>query len=106
MLVQLLDLYSANNYPQGPDFAVIHTPELVASILSRCCETPDQQMKIALSGAIPILMRLLSTGTTKSQEAALGALAALVKDNPELARRIAQTRRKSMVYRVYHFYSS
>lgn len=51
-------------------------------------------MQIADSGAIPLLMRLLASGISKSQEAALGALAALVKDNPELAQVIAQMRRK------------
>jgi hypothetical protein len=50
-------------------------------------------MQIADSGAIPLLMRLLASGISKSQEAALGALAALVKDNPELAQVIAQMRR-------------
>ena len=71
---------------------MVHTAELVASILARCCETSDQQMQIASSGAIPLLMRLLASGVSKTQEAALGALAALVKDNSELARLIAQMR--------------
>lgn len=75
---------------------MIHTAELVASILARCCETPEHQMKIASSGAIPLLMRLLASGVSKSQEAALGALAALVKDNVDLARIISQMRCKSL----------
>ncbi|KAF9101892.1 hypothetical protein BGX27_011284 [Mortierella sp. AM989] len=90
-LVQLLDTYSSN-HQLGQEIAMLHTAELVASILARCCETPDQQMQIAASGAIPLLMRLLISGISKSQEAALGALAALVKDNSELARLIAQMR--------------
>ncbi|KAF9961258.1 hypothetical protein BGZ72_004399 [Mortierella alpina] len=91
VLVQLLEAYSSN-HRQGQDAAVVHTAELVASILARCCETPEHQMKIASSGAIPLLMRLLASGVSKSQEAALGALAALVKDNVDLARIISQMR--------------
>ncbi|KAF8934070.1 hypothetical protein BGZ58_005957 [Dissophora ornata] len=90
-LVQLLDAYSSG-YRVGQEVVLLHTAELVASILARCCETTDQQMQIAASGAVPLLMRLLASGVSKSQEAALGALAALVKDNSELARRIAQMR--------------
>ncbi|KAI1297410.1 hypothetical protein EDD11_007140 [Mortierella claussenii] len=91
VLVHLLDAYS-NSYRPYQDVIMLHTAELVASILARCCETPEQQMQIAGSGAISLLMRLLASGISKSQEAALGALAALVKDNPELARLIAHMR--------------
>ncbi|KAF9123592.1 Armadillo repeat-containing protein 8 [Mortierella sp. GBA39] len=91
ILVQLLDTFSSKHRP-GQDIVQVHTAELVASILARCCETLEQQMQIADSGAIPLLMRLLASGISKSQEAALGALAALVKDNPELAQVIAQMR--------------
>lgn len=77
---------------------MLHTAELVSSIFARCCETPEHQVQIAASGAIPLLMRLLVSGVSKSQESALGALAALVKDNTELARHIAQTRSKSSVH--------
>ncbi|KAG9321926.1 hypothetical protein KVV02_004501 [Mortierella alpina] len=91
VLVQLLEAYSGSPR-QGQDAVVVHTAELVASILARCCETPEHQMKIASSGAIPLLMRLLASGVSKSQEAALGALAALVKDNVDLARIISQMR--------------
>ncbi|KAF9939717.1 hypothetical protein BGZ67_009070 [Mortierella alpina] len=91
VLVQLLEAYSGS-HRQGQDAVVVHTAELVASILARCCETPEHQMKIASSGAIPLLMRLLASGASKSQEAALGALAALVKDNVDLARIISQMR--------------
>ncbi|KAF9967916.1 hypothetical protein BGZ70_007675, partial [Mortierella alpina] len=91
VLVQLLEAYSGS-LRQGQDAVIVHTAELVASILARCCETPEHQMKIASSGAIPLLMRLLASGVSKSQEAALGALAALVKDNVDLARIISQMR--------------
>ncbi|KAF8976141.1 hypothetical protein BGZ46_008499, partial [Entomortierella lignicola] len=91
VLVQLLDTYSSN-YQMNQEVVMLLTAELVASILARCCETTDQQVQIAASGAIPLLMRLLVSGISKSQEAALGALAALVKDNSELARLIAQMR--------------
>ncbi|KAG0315862.1 hypothetical protein BGZ97_007736 [Linnemannia gamsii] len=91
VLVQLLDTFSSKHRP-GQEIVQVHTAELVASILARCCETLEQQMQIADSGAIPLLMRLLASGISKSQEAALGALAALVKDNPELAQVIAQMR--------------
>ncbi|KAF9900332.1 hypothetical protein EC991_007475 [Linnemannia zychae] len=91
VLVQLLDTFSSKHRP-GQEIVQVHTAELVASILARCCETLEQQMQIADSGAIPLLMRLLASGVSKSQEAALGALAALVKDNPELAQVIAQMR--------------
>ncbi|KAF9144403.1 hypothetical protein BG015_000123 [Linnemannia schmuckeri] len=91
VLVQLLDTFSSKHRP-GQETVQVHTAELVASILARCCETLEQQMQIADSGAIPLLMRLLASGISKSQEAALGALAALVKDNPELAQVIAQMR--------------
>ncbi|KAK3840142.1 MAG: armadillo-type protein [Linnemannia elongata] len=91
VLVQLLDTFSSKHRP-GQEAIQVHTAELVASILARCCETLEQQMQIADSGAIPLLMRLLASGISKSQEAALGALAALVKDNPELAQVIAQMR--------------
>ncbi|KAF9921047.1 hypothetical protein FBU30_008966 [Linnemannia zychae] len=91
VLVQLLDTFSTKHRP-GQEIVQVHTAELVASILARCCETLEQQMQIADSGAIPLLMRLLASGISKSQEAALGALAALVKDNPELAQVIAQMR--------------
>ncbi|KAG0250788.1 hypothetical protein BG011_008103 [Mortierella polycephala] len=91
VLVQLLDVYS--NYSRlRQETGMFHTAELVASVLARCCERPDHQMQIAASDAIPLLMRLLASGVAKSQEAALGALAALVKDNSELARLIAQMR--------------
>lgn len=60
-------------------------------------------MQIASSGAIPLLMRLLASGVSKTQEAALGALAALVKDNSELARLIAQTRCKS-IYPIFNIW--
>ncbi|KAG0358941.1 hypothetical protein BGZ54_010209 [Gamsiella multidivaricata] len=91
VLVQLLDAYSSSQR-MSQEVVHLHTAELVASILARCCETTDQQMQIAASGAIPLLMRLLASSVCKSQEAALGALAALVKDNSELARIIAQMR--------------
>ncbi|KAF9120353.1 hypothetical protein BGW39_011482 [Mortierella sp. 14UC] len=91
VLVQLLDTFSSK-HRSGQEIVQVHTAELVASILARCCETLEQQMQIADSGAIPLLMRLLASGISKSQEAALGALAALVKDNPELAQVIAQMR--------------
>ncbi|KAG0198070.1 hypothetical protein BGX28_008435 [Mortierella sp. GBA30] len=89
VLVQLLEAYGSS-HRESQDAVVAHTAELVASILARCCETPEQQVKIASSGAIPLLIRLLASGISKSQEAALGALAALVKDNVDLARDIAQ----------------
>ncbi|KAF9918008.1 hypothetical protein BX616_010592 [Lobosporangium transversale] len=91
VLVQLLDTYSTS-YRSNQEVIMLHTAELVASIFARCCETTDQQIQIAASGAIPLLMRLLVSGISKSQEAALGALAALVKDNSELAHHIANMR--------------
>ncbi|KAK3820329.1 MAG: armadillo-type protein [Benniella sp.] len=91
VMVQLLDVYSTSCY-MGREAVLLHTAELVASIFAKCCEAPEHQIQIAESGAIPLLMRLLASGVSKSQEAALGALAALVKDNHVLAEHIAQTR--------------
>ncbi|KAG0236583.1 hypothetical protein BGW42_003238 [Actinomortierella wolfii] len=90
-LVKLLDISRAAAYP-GQENTIIHTAELAASVLTRCCELAEHQMQIAASGAVPYLMRLLFSGVVRSQEAALDALAALSKDNPELAKHIAQFR--------------
>ncbi|KAF9432236.1 hypothetical protein BGZ76_011086 [Entomortierella beljakovae] len=90
-LFTLLDVYSSS-FQLGQEVTTLHTAELVASILSRCCETNEHQMHIASSGTIPLLMRLLASGVCKRQESALGALAALTKDNSDLAKLIAQMR--------------
>ncbi|KAG0263302.1 hypothetical protein DFQ27_001823 [Actinomortierella ambigua] len=88
-LVKLLDISRTTAYP-GQDSTIVHTADLAASVLTRSCELAEHQVQIAASGAIPFLMRLLVSGIVRSQEAALDALAALAKDNPELAKHVAQ----------------
>ncbi|KAF9974157.1 Armadillo repeat-containing protein 8 [Actinomortierella ambigua] len=92
-LVKLLDISRVAAYP-GQENTIIHTADLAASILTRSCELAEHQVQIFTSGAIPFLMQLLVSGIVRSQEAALDALAALAKDNPELARHVAQFKRK------------
>eukprot|EP00249_Psilotum_nudum_P017937 c26559_g1_i2 orf=648-2606(+) len=61
--------------------------EVAASVLARCCETTEHQHAIADAGGMQILVNLLS-GSLKKREAVLEALAALVKNNPQLSLRL------------------
>ncbi|RUS30099.1 armadillo-type protein [Jimgerdemannia flammicorona] len=90
-LVALLDVSSF--VAHGADeTSCVRIAELAASILARCCDTADQQLQIAATGAIPLLIRLIGCGFAKAQEAALDALASLGRQNTELGKLIANTK--------------
>ena len=58
--------------------------EVAACVLARCCETADHQQVFANAGGLRSLVILLS-GSVKTREAALDALAALTKNNKHLS---------------------
>ncbi|KAK9717138.1 hypothetical protein K7432_006413 [Basidiobolus ranarum] len=70
-----------------------HVPELVATIIARCCENVEQQMQIVSAGALPLLVDLMSCGHAKIQEAALDTLQALCLENPEIGKSVVGTRK-------------
>ncbi|RUS16087.1 LOW QUALITY PROTEIN: armadillo-type protein [Endogone sp. FLAS-F59071] len=90
-LVALLDA-SPLEALGADEAACVRIAELAASILARCCDTYDQQLHIAATGAIPLLVRLMGCGFSKAQEAALDALASLGRQNAELGKVIANTK--------------
>ncbi|ORZ01688.1 armadillo-type protein [Syncephalastrum racemosum] len=55
--------------------------ESTAAILSKCCDTQEQQMQLASAGVIQPLVNLLHSGHAKAQEAALDALSTLCREN-------------------------
>lgn len=58
--------------------------EVAASVLARSCGTFEHQQMVAASGGMKALVQLLN-GSTKKRQAALDALAAMVRDNPQQA---------------------
>jgi hypothetical protein len=60
--------------------------ELSASIIARCCETTEQQRQFAQQGTLQLLVDCLFFSHPKIQESALDALAALCRDNKDLAK--------------------
>ena len=58
--------------------------EVAACVLARCCETAEHQLVFANAGGLRSLVVLLS-GSVKTREAALDALAALTKNNKHLS---------------------
>lgn len=61
--------------------------EVSANVLARCCEAPEHQQAVVDAGGMQKLLCLLS-GSVKKREAALDALAALVKNNTQIALRL------------------
>ncbi|CAG8527125.1 5191_t:CDS:10 [Ambispora leptoticha] len=94
-LITLLNPAALNPKSDREKIASAHTAELAATIIARCCDTNDQQIQIAKAGAFPALVKLLSCGYAKAQEAALDALAYLCRENPEFGREIVQTQSDS-----------
>ncbi|CAG8516562.1 7810_t:CDS:10 [Funneliformis mosseae] len=91
-LITLLNPDALNPKTDRERIASIHTAELAATIIARCCDTNEQQMQIANAGAFPALVNLLTCGFSKAQEAALDALAYLCRENPEFGKAIVETK--------------
>ncbi|CAG8494011.1 15221_t:CDS:10 [Acaulospora morrowiae] len=91
-LITLLNPDSLNPKTDREKIATIHTSELAATIIARCCETNEQQIQIANAGAFPALVKLLVCGFSKAQEAALDALAYLCRENAEYGKAIVETK--------------
>jgi hypothetical protein len=70
--------------------------ELAATIVARCCDSNDQQIRIEQAGALPALVKLLTCGYSKAQEAALDALAYLCHENPEFGKAIVEAQGKAI----------
>ncbi|KAF7723882.1 hypothetical protein EC973_001554 [Apophysomyces ossiformis] len=62
--------------------------ECTAAIVSKCCDTPEQQMQLASAGVIQPLVNLLHSGWIKAQEAAMDALASLCRENGDIGEMI------------------
>ncbi|CAI2176126.1 12797_t:CDS:10 [Funneliformis geosporum] len=91
-LITLLNPDALNPKTDRERIASIHTAELAATIIARCCDTNEQQIQIATAGAFPALVNLLTCGFSKAQEAALDALAYLCRENPEFGKAIVETK--------------
>ncbi|KAI9030106.1 armadillo-type protein [Phycomyces nitens] len=68
--------------------------EFTASIVSKCCDTPEQQIELASAGVLKPLVNLLYSSCIKAQEAALDALATLCRENTDIGRMVIGTNRK------------
>ncbi|XP_024538734.1 armadillo repeat-containing protein 8 isoform X2 [Selaginella moellendorffii] len=73
--------------------------EVAASVLARCCETSEHQKALADAGCLQSLVFLLS-GSPKRKEAALDALAALTRGNPDTSAALAATGAVSTIIRT------
>ncbi|CAB4378080.1 unnamed protein product [Rhizophagus irregularis] len=91
-LITLLNPDSLHPKTDRERIASVHTAELAATIIARCCDTNEQQIQIASAGAFPALVKLLTCGFSKAQEAALDALAYLCRENPEFGKAIVETK--------------
>ncbi|CAG8492716.1 12829_t:CDS:10 [Acaulospora colombiana] len=91
-LIILLNPDSLNPKTDREKIASVHTSELAATIIARCCETNEQQIQIESAGAFPALVKLLVCGFSKAQEAALDALAYLCRENSEFGKAIVETK--------------
>ncbi|GET01976.1 armadillo repeat-containing protein 8-like isoform X1 [Rhizophagus clarus] len=91
-LIALLNPDSLHPKTERERIASVHTAELAATIIARCCDTNEQQIQIANAGAFPALVNLLTCGFSKAQEAALDALAYLCRENPEFGKAIVETK--------------
>ncbi len=91
-LITLLNPDALNPKTDRERIASIHTAELAATIIARCCDTNEQQIQIANAGAFPALVKLLTCGFSKAQEAALDALAYLCRENPDFGKAIVETK--------------
>ncbi|KAI7864822.1 armadillo-type protein [Spinellus fusiger] len=95
-VVQLLELTSAvlmdnvESSTRTDQLSLTMIAEFAAAIVARCCDTQDQQMRLAAAGVISPLVKLLYSECTKVQEAALDALTTLCRENAELGRLILQ----------------
>ncbi|KAG0166739.1 hypothetical protein DFQ28_008636 [Apophysomyces sp. BC1034] len=69
--------------------------ECTAAIVSKCCDTPEQQMQLASAGVIQPLVNLLHSGCIKAQEAAMDALAALCRENVDIGEMIIHAKHPS-----------
>ncbi|KIY99656.1 hypothetical protein MNEG_8304 [Monoraphidium neglectum] len=76
-----------------------HLSEVAASILARCCATPDECAAVADAGVVPALLEMLASPRLSTRQSALEALAALVAGSgsagglpPAAARRGARAR--------------
>ena len=91
-LITLLNPDVLNPKTDRDRIASVHTAELAATIIARCCDTNEQQIQIANAGAFPALVNLLTCGFSKAQEAALDALAYLCRENSEFGKAIVETK--------------
>ncbi|CAH1764496.1 13336_t:CDS:10 [Entrophospora sp. SA101] len=101
-LIALLNPDSLNPKTDREKVAAIHTAELAATIIARCCDTNEQQNQIANANALRPLINLLTCSIPKAQEAALDALAYLCRENPEFCKNIveAKTERNEAPVRI------
>ncbi|KAF0444540.1 ARM repeat-containing protein [Gigaspora margarita] len=91
-LITLLDPDALKPKTDREKIASVHTAELAATIIARCCDTNEQQIQIAQAGAFPKLVNLLTCGFSKAQEAALDALAYLCRENSDFGKEIVKTK--------------
>ncbi|CAG8661632.1 5355_t:CDS:10, partial [Racocetra persica] len=91
-LITLLDPDALGPKTDREKIASVHTAELAATIIARCCDTNEQQIQIAQAGAFPKLVNLLTCGFSKAQEAALDALAYLCRENSDFGKEIVKTK--------------
>ncbi|CAG8447099.1 5635_t:CDS:10 [Scutellospora calospora] len=91
-LITLLDPEALSPKTDREKIASVHTAELAATIIARCCDTNEQQIQIAQAGAFPKLVNLLTCGFSKAQEAALDALAYLCRENSDFGKEIVKTK--------------
>jgi len=75
----------------------IHIAEVAATIIARCCDTSEQQLQIAHAGAPTALIKLLTCGYAKAQEAALDALAFLCRESLVFGKVIVETKSNYIV---------
>ncbi|CAG8500860.1 8803_t:CDS:10 [Paraglomus occultum] len=89
-IIVLLNLDSLNPKTDREKIMAIHIAEVAATIIARCCDTVEQQLQIARAGAPSALIKLLTCGYSKAQEAALDALAFLCRENPMFGKAIVE----------------
>ncbi|KAI8822623.1 armadillo-type protein [Fimicolochytrium jonesii] len=95
-LIQLLVPLKESFPCHSPELhAPVRVAEVAAGILAKVCVTSDDQKKIAASGAIPLLLALLTPEWNqlypKVQEAALDALANLCRGSKQIAQNIVES---------------
>ncbi|KAJ3038354.1 hypothetical protein HDV00_000775 [Rhizophlyctis rosea] len=87
-LLKLPDVVAGAHKPVKDGIMLIRISEVAAIILGRIAVSGDDQLRILHAGALPLLVRLLDirySNYSKVQEAAVGALANLARENVEVS---------------------